>query len=80
MQTLTDHFDRWGQPAEAPAYRPRQGTLIDPFEITRAQQSSDLDLDFALLEEPERDPCRVITETAPRGVTYEAWHRARTWG
>jgi hypothetical protein len=57
-------------------FRPRAATLLDAFEVRERFESIDFEVEW---EEPLRDTCRIVVETAPRGVGYEAWRRARAW-
>src|SRR5262249_4460726 len=71
-------------------YRSKQQTLLDPYEIrgyrSKQQTLHDAyelplrDEDLGDWEEPTPDLCKVVVERSPRGIRYESWLRARSWG
>ena len=70
--SLVDRFE-----LQRTEFRPKAVTLVDPFELRERLESVDFEFEW---ESPTRDECLIVVESAPRGVTYEAWRRARAWG
>jgi hypothetical protein len=79
MRTLVDPFEIAPVAPIAPrsAYRSKQQTLIDPYELEGPAVADTPSLED--WESDKRFECRVVMEERPRGISHESWRRARWW-